>query len=455
MVTNELTFYLAAFVLVVLTLESCMKLLKRDSFGITLAVYVTVFAWYFVDPFLHPEQYDYLDPNLLGESYGQVLLFLIAFRIVVPVATRWILGRPSTGVFATQRLAPEQILIAVGTLWFLLFVIGIARLRGDVIGAVFPIDSRAGVTMWGRGAVESSATGFLISSAAYLFNAITAFLGVLIFFQRSISWRLLAGAMFVITLPYFFLEGARSHFLAAILPFIITYLFYGRHPLIIKLAVLAVAFVCLDQGFRFVTVFRATGFRDVLAADNPYELMDEDVRTTGLNMIEELCFANAYLDSGETSPAYGGRYLNELLNFVPRVIWPSKPLIGIDYAIWRGFENPDSDFGVYATISTGMIGGGVLNFGQIFGPVAASVLMAVWAGLLIRWWGQRQSILRLMLFMLGAGLTFNLGRDITLLVLWPAMFAYFFVRLTEIWAMRRFGQLPRLATVAPAGPVPA
>src|SRR6266481_2306333 len=156
----------------------------------------------------------------------------------MPVAARWILSRRSTGVFAMQRLTPEQILMAAGTIWLLLFAIGVARLGGDVIGAVFPIDSRAGVTMWGRGAVESSATGFLIASAAYVFNAVTAFLGVLIFFQRSTFWRVLAGAMFAITLPYFFFEGARSHFLAAVSPFILTYLLYGRHPLVLRLAVL-------------------------------------------------------------------------------------------------------------------------------------------------------------------------------------------------------------------------
>jgi len=82
--------------------------------------------------------------------------------------------------------------------------------------------------------------------------------------------------------------------------------------------------------------------------------------------------------------------------------------------------------------------------------VAAGTLMALWTGLLIRWWEQRKSLLRLVLFMLGAGLTFNLGRDITLLVLWPVVFAYFFVRLTEIWATNRFRQLPQLATVIPA-----
>src|SRR6266487_3805094 len=362
MVTHEVTFYLAAVVLVVLTVESCIQLLNRNVFGVTLMVYVTVFAWYFVDPFINPEQYDYLPSALLGQSYGQVLLFLIGFRVFTPVAIRWILRRRSSGVFDT-RLTPEQILIAVGVLWFILFSIGVYRMGGDVMGAVFPLDGRGGPTMWGRAAVETGASGFLISSAGYVFNAVTAFLGVLVFFQRSTFWRIVAVAMFAITLPYFFMAGARSHFLAAVLPFIITYLFYGRHPLVIRLAILAVAFVCLNEGFKFVTAFRDSGgYREVLASENPYELMDEDARPSGLNMIQELCFVNVYLGTGGGSPAYGARYLNELLNFVPRVIWHSKPMIGIDYAKWRGFESPDG--GIYATVSTGMIGGGVLNFGS-------------------------------------------------------------------------------------------
>jgi len=453
MVAHEITFYLAAAGLVVLTVESCIKLLNRNTFGITLIVYVTVFAWYFVDPFMNPEQYDYLPSSLIGQSYGQVLLFLIGFRVFTPVAIRWILRRRSSGIFDT-RLTPEQILIAVGVLWLILFSIGVYRMGGDVIGAVFPLDGRGGPTMWGRAAVETGASGFLISSAGYVFNAVTAFLGVLVFFQRSIFWRIVAVAMFAITLPYFFMAGARSHFLAAVLPCIITYLFYGRHLLILKLAILAIAFFCLNEGFKFVTAFRGTGFRDVLASENPYELMDEDARTSGLNMIQELCFVNVYLETGGESPAYGVRYLNEVLNFVPRVIWPSKPLIGIDYAKWRGFDSENDELGVNTTVSTGMIGGGVLNFGQILGPVAAGILMALWIVLLIRWWEQRKSLLRLVLFMLGAGLTFNLGRDITLLVLWPVIFAYLFVRLAEMWAMSRSVQVPQLANVVTAGAGP-
>jgi len=97
-----------------------------------------------------------------------------------------------------------------------------------------------------------------------------------------------------------------------------------------------------------------------------------------------------------------------------------------------------------------MIGGGVLNFGPVFGPIAAGILMALWTGLLIRWWEQRQSLLRLVLFMLGAGLTFNLGRDISMLVLWPVIFGYCFVRLVETWAAKRFGRLPQMTTTVPA-----
>jgi hypothetical protein len=455
-VTHELTFYLAAVLLVVLTAESCIKLLNRDSFGITVGVYVTVFAWYFVDPFINPEQYDYLPSSSLGQSYGQVLLFLIGFRVFTPAVVRWVVSRRSSGIFDI-RLNPEQVLIAAAAVWLVLLIIGIARMGGDVMGAVFPLDGRAGPTMWGRSGVDTSGSGFLISFAGYMFNAVTAFLGVLVFFQRSTAWRLLAGAMFAIALPYFFFAGARSHFLAAVMPFILTYLFYGRHLLILKLAILAIAFFCLNEGFKFVTAFRLGGFREVLASENPYELLGENTTTSGLNMIQELCFVNTYLESGDGSPAYGARYLNELLNFIPRVIWPSKPLIGIDYAKWRGFESTDSEegeLGVNTTVSSGMIGGGVLNFGQIFGPLAAGILMALWIGLLVRWWEQRKSLLRLVLFMLGAGLTFNLGRDISMLVLWPVIFAYFFVRLGEKWAPKRFQQPPQLATVVPGNPVP-
>ena len=130
-----------------------------------------------------------------------------------------------------------------------------------------------------------------------MFNAVTAFLGVLVFFQRSTSWRLLAAAMFAITLPYFFLAGARSHFLAAVLPFIITYLLYGRHPLIVKARHSGGCVRLPGSGLQVcVWRFAAVALERCWPAENPYELVGEDLRQSGLNMIQELCFVNAYLE---------------------------------------------------------------------------------------------------------------------------------------------------------------
>jgi hypothetical protein len=109
-------------------------------------------------------------------------------------------------------------------------------------------------------------------------------------------------------------------------------------------------------------------------------------------------------------------------------------LLGIDYAIARGFSNVgtgvSSDIGVVATISTGILGQAVLSFGVIFGPIFAAALMGLWVGILARFRAQGTALRRL-LFLVGLGVTFNLGRDVTLLVLWPFVFCYVGIRLLE------------------------
>ena len=62
------------------------------------------------------------------------------------------------------------------------------------------------------------------------------------------------------------------------------------------------------------------------------------------------------------------------MNPIPGGLWQGKPLIGIDYAIARGqlyCNQKEGEAGVGATISTGMIGQGVVNFGPFFGVLAA------------------------------------------------------------------------------------
>ncbi len=147
-------------------------------------------------------------------------------------------------------------------------------------------------------------------------------------------------------------------------------------------------------------------------------------------MATELVYILEFIDRGVLSVDNGYTYLTELFNVIPRAIWPDKPGIGLDYAIARGFGGNDNDTGVYATISHGMIGQGVLNFGWLFGSIAVGILLSLWTAFLSRLRSQPEP-LRQFLFMIGVGLTFNLGRDITLLVLWPIVFAYLAVRVLE------------------------
>jgi hypothetical protein len=156
----------------------------------------------------------------------------------------------------------------------------------------------------------------------------------------------------------------------------------------------------------------------------------EDITHYGLNMASELCWMLYFHQNELMQPSWGGRYLAEALNFVPRALWPGKPLIGIDYSILRGFGGSGTDIGVNATISTGLIGQGIANFGPLFGSICAGFLMALWASFL--WRLRVQATLpRLLLFALGLALTINLGRDITLLTLFPFVFGYIAVLAIE------------------------
>ncbi len=123
-----------------------------------------------------------------------------------------------------------------------------------------------------------------------------------------------------------------------------------------------------------------------------------------------------------------------MVNPIPRGLWQDKPLIGIDYAIARGqlWEGQkEGEAGVGATISTGMIGQGVVNFGPFFGVLAAAFLMGLWAAILARQDLKGEKTGRMLLFFIGVVLTFNLGRDITLITLYPFLFGYIML---SVWA---------------------
>lgn len=424
------SYWLAAILLVV-AMAGGLFSARRTWAPAYFAVLGTVFAWYFIEPFYTPELFEEFSQNVTEQGFFSVSIFLIVFMfstqpMVAIFRPRGALAKPSAGRSLT--LTADRTLVYVVVLWLILLLYGIARVKWDVIGAMFPFGSRsgAGVAMWGRaGGADAGPEGFIVSSAGYLYQLCLTAFGLLLPITRKPRTRAIIISLMFVSWPYAFLQGSRNIALAIVVPLFASYMLYGRIHIVRRLLICAIGFYCIDWALLIVINFRNYGFSnfDIGAI--------AQTKHQGLNMASELMHITEYLQDGSLKLSYGRDYFDELVNIVPRAIWPDKPLIGIDYAIVRGFGGANSDIGVFATVSTGMIGQGVLNFGPFFGPTAVGMLMGAWVGILNRVRVQG-GVPRAALFLVGLGLTFNLGRDITFLVLFPFVFGQ-----VCVWGLER------------------
>ncbi|NEP31269.1 MULTISPECIES: hypothetical protein [unclassified Moorena] len=430
-------YVMASSILFILVIEAFLVRDKRAWSIPALGVYATIGAWYFVELFYTPENFLQFDSLILEKCYWQIIIFLISFRLFIPSLSRRFINKYHT-VFKFTTFNPEQLLIVLAFVWLVLLAYGVSRVNGNIAAALFPVLGRRGIQMWGRSATGGGG-GFIVSSAGYVYTLVCAFFGVLLPLPMSKIFKFLNILLIVIVLPYFIFLGTRNLLLAVIMPGYFSYALFSRDSLWKKALISMATFWAINELMTLIITYRNIGFIGLFNPDFAPQFQEEveEEGHLGLNMLEELCYINQFYQEGSINLTYGGRYLAEAANIIPRAIWPNKPLIGIDYAILRGFGGADNDIGVFATISTGLIGQGFFNFGPIFGPMGAAILMASWVSFMSRLWKQQYSTLRLGLFLICLGLTFNLGREFTLLVLWPALFGYVFVLMLERYGSKK------------------
>jgi hypothetical protein len=427
-------FYILTFILLFVFLVEALFRTDKPWTVPSLIIYATVAIWYLTEAIYTPEYLTNFSKETQENSYLQIIVFLGFFRFLVPQLTFRLtsINKSKPKLSINPFLDPKQILFYISIIWLGLLLFGISRMNGDIIAALFPINARAGINMWGRGAGASAgSSGFIISSAAYVYLLVCSFFGILLTVQTTNTGKIINLLLILISWPYFIFLGARNQFLAVAMPAYFSYVLLSKQKLWIKLLITIVAFLALNYVFTLIIAYRNVGFSAVFSGGGHSTVASSEQKHLGLNMFQELCFINSFYQKGTLHSQYGSDYIAQFLNFVPRAIWPNKPLLGIDYAIARGFGTSSTDIGVTATVSTGLIGQGIVNFGPYFGSLAPAFLLALWAAFLARLWSQRYSILRLCLFLVGLGTTFNLGREITLLVLWPMVFGYALVRTIE------------------------
>jgi hypothetical protein len=396
-----------------------------------IAVLATIAGWYMVEPVYFADFFYEFTPSASSSAFACVFIFLVSFVIACPFVVKAFEPKARQGTGDMTLIHPEQFIPTIVAVWLVLLVFGIYRLDGDVFGALFPIEGRSGLNMWQRGAGEDAgAYGSLVSAATYVYILVLGLFGLLLPFTKKPALRILLVACIVVSWPYAFLQGSRNITLAVVIPALAAYLLIGRRRPAVKFFIAIVAFFGLDFAMRTIIQFRNVGF-DLASLTEV-----EHAQHLGLNMASELIWIVGFVDDRAIEISYGMGYLKELLNVVPRAIWPDKPLLGIEYAIARGFGGGQADIGVFATLSTGVVGQGVLNFGTWFGPFVAALLMACWVGILTRL-REQGGVARIRALPHRPGLTFNLGRDVTLLVLFPFVFGYIGVRILEARQERR------------------
>ncbi len=422
----------------------------RRGFGLpTILVLVTVAVWYIVDPLYNDYTVNFVQTftaEAMDDAWWQVALFVGAFLLFVPRVHQWINARElnrSSQVLQLLRTGVNQplfqsrlhpVLWACVVVFLIISTIALFRVGDQIAFYFFPFLGYQ-ANPWSRGRIGAGYDS-LLTLAAYVEMFVAASFGVTLALIHNPKLRMLALAGCLLSWPFFLFDRTRNNMLAIVIPAILAWsLLRLRVGMWQKLVVLAAFFLLIHAWFGFVMTNRADVAISSAFSEEGFDVKtNSKVHQAGLNMFEELCWINTFIRDGSYKPNWGQRYYAELVNPVPRALWPAKPMIGIDYAILRGqgYDSGDtSDAGVGATVSTGMIGQGVVNFGQFAGPVFAAFLMSIWVAVLARLDLRGQETGRLMLYGLGLILTFNLGRDITLITLYTFVFGAMVIWLAQ------------------------
>ena len=460
-----LVFYISLIALIACSLYAWKY--RKHGWGLPmLAVLGTVAAWYHGDGIYNNyENYQASIGNqALDNAWWQVLLFIVTFSLLVQPIHRAFnkrfLKRRSTLMLyiETSRVNDpsvqyqiDQLAKALLAAWLVLMTVALYRM-GFNFGSVFtPYLEGWKAKPWSRARVGGGFSA-LLSLAGYIQILLTAAFGVVAAISRNPKTKIMAITVCFLAFPYYIFDRTRNPMIATMLPGLLAWVFLSLKGRVWKkVVILLVAFLMAD--FWFQVVAETNMGRGVTVGNALKEVEEnkqreaeiielggeaEDFKHVGLNMFSELGYMNDFIEQGTYTPSWGGRYFAEVANVVPRALWKNKPLVGVDYAIARGFASKEGEAvagggGITASIATGMIGQGVVNFGRFLGPMAAALLMSIWVAILARQDLKGGNPARLLLCTVGLILTFNMGRDITLFVIYPFVFGYMLLLGLEWW----------------------
>ncbi|MBT4619219.1 MAG: hypothetical protein HOB98_22565 [Gammaproteobacteria bacterium] len=416
----------------------------RAGTGFPLAtVLATIAVWYLVEIFYNDDYLTYMQsfpPAILSLAWRQVVVFLaillpftfIFHRLLNARHRRsrsfsWELIRNGVGDAHFQKNLAKLLQAAIAV-YGILLIGAVFRYQENFVYFLLPYMGKHPGPWLTSGL--SSGTDSLLALANYLHMMVGAIFGVIAALSKDPRTRRIAIICIILSWPLYLFDRTRGFILILTIPGILAWVFIGvRTGLVRKFAILLVFFLMVNAWFGFIIASRSSGDSVTNNFLQRNFTLEESIneRHQGINMFEELSWIIKLTRSGRYSPETGANYFANLVNPIPRFLWPSKPTIGIDYALARGLGNK-SKVGVFATLSNGLIGQGVVNFGLYTGPIFAGLLMSLWVCFLAHLDLTGRKIGHTALYGLGLITTFPLGRDITFINLYPIFFGYLICR---------------------------
>jgi hypothetical protein len=230
----------------------------------------------------------------------------------------------------------------------------------------------------------------------------------IVLFSRSSSLvqRLICGLVLVWPMLRAFGAGTRSPLITSV-GVLLAVIYWKVTPVVRKKMIYA-GFVCtpLIYGLMAAIVMSRTA--------GTFSWEDrEKAEGVGNEMFRELLFISAKVPD-ETDYQYGYSYYVQLVNPIPRFLWPDKPKLGTDLLIANMYGAVNADGEAYLTISPGLIGEMYLNFSW-----PGIILLSAFGGWLVKGWDLiprpfAHSLPALMFFSGGLGVLFIMGRSFTM-----------------------------------------
>ena len=338
-------------------------------------VLIAVFIWFLLEPLRLPDDLKKYDQS--EYDYG---IFCVVISVVVFLAAYHSSRLPLFAMFARRLPMVGQPRV----LWLLVLggmSIGIGSLliySGFDFAELFRglIGPRPRWSGLGRGRYGSWSS--IIFELQMFLQATVPLAVALVFMTKApLFQRVIAGTFVLWMFLRVFWSGSRTPMIPIFLS-IAAAVFFSATPAIRKRLILAGIPVALVAGILWSTI--------VVAGRNSGRFEMADLQKTnyvGYEMFRELLYIVRATEA-ELPLQFGMTYFTQLVNPIPRAIWPGKPVADAGLLLAVAMKAVDKSGEATLTNSPGFIGEAYLNFGvlgMLIVPMISGVVVRAWDGL--------------------------------------------------------------------------